>query len=136
MYIGSLALATYQYATGNGLLQKQTYGNGDSVTYTYNYDPLGRMVSCRVKEGTVVILTIHWQYDDAGRVKVQEWQMGESSYRETYTYSETDGSLVSITHDGGSAPEFTYTYDSLQRMTGVSTDKYTHSYTYRDIENM
>ena len=181
--IGSLTLASYQYGAGNGLLQKQVYGNGDYVTftyddlqriikttysdgrvlnytytgdgqvymvtdnagttaatgddlhYTYSYDTLGRVVSCRVREGSTVILTICWQYDDCGRVQVQEWQMGTGSYRETYTYSETDGSLAGITYDSDTTTEFSFSYDSLQRLTSVATDTYTRSYTYRDIEN-
>ena len=32
--VGTKALATYTYGSGNGLLQKQSFANGDSISFT------------------------------------------------------------------------------------------------------
>ena len=43
IYVGNISLASYSYAGADGLLQELSYGNGNSVQYTY--DELGR-VAC------------------------------------------------------------------------------------------
>lgn len=177
--VGGISLASYEYAAKNGNLTKQTYGNGDSVsfvydnlgrvikstyssgrtldytytgdgqlysivdnhatsdksddtTYTYTYDTLGRVINCQVCQGIRVLLQVHWEYDDCNRVKSQGWQMGTASYQETFTYSEKDGSLVSIATEGGGNP-LQLAYDPLQRLSSVSNGVFTRAYTYKDI---
>ncbi len=180
--VGGVQLVSYQYGPKNGALQKQTYGNGDSVSfeydnlgritkstyssgrvlrytytgdgqlysitdngsspgnsaddtiYSYTYDTLGRVINCQARRGIQTLLQTHWEYDDCNRVKSQGWQMGTSSYRETYTYSQKDGSLVSIDTEGG-GNTLQFTYDPLQRLATAGNGVYTKNYTYRDISS-
>lgn len=179
--IGGITLAEYTYGAKNGSLQKQTYGNGDYITfeydnlqrttkatyssgrvltytytgdgqlhtitdnnsssttvddivYCYTYDTLGRVIDCQVREGIRVTLQVHWEYDDCNRVKSQGWQMGTSSYKETYTYNATDGSLISISIDD-SGDKLSMSYDTLQRLTQVEANVYSRAYSYTDIND-
>lgn len=179
--IGGITLAEYAYGAKNGSLQKQTYGNGDYITfeydnlqrttkatyssgrvltytytgdgqlhtitdnnsssttvddivYCYTYDTLGRVIDCQVREGIRVTLQVHWEYDDCNRVKSQGWQMGTSSYKETYTYNATDGSLISISIDD-SGDKLSMRYDTLQRLTQVEANVYSRAYSYTDIND-
>lgn len=50
--VGSKSLATYTYGPGNGLLQKQSFANGDSISFTY--DKLGRTKTAVYSDGTVL----------------------------------------------------------------------------------
>ena len=168
--VGSILLASYEYAAKNGNLLEQTYGNGDTVSFTYDhlgrvvestyssgrvlrytytgdgqvysitdnngtsstgddlvyrytYDTLGRVIHCQAQRGIQVLLETHWEYDEYSRVKSQGWQMGTASYKETFAYSEEDGSLVSITTQGGGAT-LSMSYDPLQRL---STEPFANS---------
>ncbi|HIT33990.1 MAG TPA: DNRLRE domain-containing protein, partial [Candidatus Faecousia intestinigallinarum] len=50
--VGNRNLANYSYQPGNGLLSQQTYGNGDSVSLTY--DHLGRVTAETFSDGRTV----------------------------------------------------------------------------------
>ncbi len=179
--VGGILLASYEYAAKNGNLLEQTYGNGDTVSFTYDhlgrvvestyssgrvlrytytgdgqvysitdnngtssagddlvyrytYDTLGRVIHCQAQRGIQVLLETHWEYDEYSRVKSQGWQMGTASYKETFAYSEEDGSLVSITTQGGGAT-LSMSYDPLQRLSTVSNGIYSRNYTYRDLDS-
>ena len=73
---------------------------------------------------------MHWEYDDSSRIKTQAWQMGQQSYSESYTYSTKDGSLTSVSMNGGSLQ---LGYDALSRLSTAGNGVYTRNYTYRDI---
>lgn len=130
---------TYTY-TGDGQIysitdNSATSGNTtDDLTYYYTYDTLGRVINCQLCQGIRVLLQTHLEYDDYNRLKSQGWQMGTASYKESYTYSEKDGTLTSITTDD-STNSLQLAYDSLERLTSVDTDTYERTYTYRDINN-
>ena len=47
--VGNRNLSTNTYASGNGQMTKQTYGNGASITYTY--DILGRVKTATYADG-------------------------------------------------------------------------------------
>ena len=49
--VGSKSLATYTYGPGNGLLQKQSFANGDSISFTY--DKLERTKTAVYSDGTI-----------------------------------------------------------------------------------
>ena len=51
-------------------------------------------------------------------------------YSESYTYSAKDGSLTSVSMNGGSLQ---LGYDALSRLSTASNGVYTRNYTYRDI---
>lgn len=84
-YSGTRTLATYAYANNNGNLTKMTYGNGHSVSYTY--DIFDRVTSM--------------QYNDTG-IEV------------LYTYN-AEGSLAteSLRKKGTVTSVYSYEYDSL-----------------------
>ena len=88
-----LTLASYEYAAMNGLLTKQTYGNGDYVEFTY--DILGRAKTT----------TYYDENENVDRVL-------------TYVYTG-DGQLYSI-HDSKTGFLYLYTYDSIGRLVGSS----------------
>ena len=80
--------------------------------------------------GVEQVLSVYWEYDDSSRIKTQAWQMGQQSYSESYTYSTKDGSLTSVSMNGGSLQ---LGYDALSRLSTASNGVYTRNYTYRDI---
>ena len=128
----------YTY-TGDGQVYSITDNNGtsstgDDLVYRYTYDTLGRVIHCQAQRGIQVLLETHWEYDEYSRVKSQGWQMGTASYKETFAYSEEDGSLVSITTQGGGAT-LSMSYDPLQRLSTVSNGIYSRNYTYRDLDS-
>ena len=178
--VGSRTLATYTYGTGNGLLQKQTYGNGDSVsfdyddlgrtktatysdglvltyvyngegnlhsltetkggnsvTYLYNYDSIGRLINSEKRDGTTSQLHTHQVYNAYNQLKKQSWQVDGDAYSENYTYNSQDGSLntFSVERNGTELAEFTMKYDELRRLSSAESDIFTKNYTYRDLAN-
>jgi RHS repeat-associated protein len=128
----------YTY-TGDGQLYSITDNNAtsdqsDDTAYFYTYDTLGRIVNCQVQQGIQTLLQVHWEYDDFSRVKSQGWQMGASSYKETFSYSEKDGTLTGIATEGG-GNSLHLAYDPLQRLASVSNNIYTRAYTYKDVSS-
>ena len=88
--VGDILLSSYEYGAGNGLLQKQTYGNNASVSYTY--DNLGRIQKVSYSSGR----NLHYTYTGNGQV-----------------YSITDDNGTSASTDDLACY---YTYDSLGRV--------------------
>ena len=67
--VGNRNLGTYNYNTVTGVLNSQTYGNGDTVTYTY--DNLGRVKTTTYSDG----LTIYYAYSGEGDLySVTSWK--------------------------------------------------------------
>lgn len=170
--VGTQTLATYQYGANNGLLLKQTYGNGVYVTFTY--DNLGRVKMARYSDGGIVLyyytgdgqlscvaenkatyyyfydvtgqliasekrdnsgkmlLRVDLQYNDAGQLVGQTWNIEGTVYSESYTYAE-DGTLSSMTTATGQTLQMTY--DDLQRLTSVASNLYTKNYTYKNLSD-
>ena len=134
-YSGGRTL-TYAY-NGDGQLYSirddaGTETAADDVTYFYTYDSLKRAIACRICRGIERVLSVRWEYDDSSRIKTQAWQMGQQSYSESYTYSTKDGSLTSVSMNGGSLQ---LGYDALSRLSTASNGVYTRNYTYRDISS-
>lgn len=132
-YSGGRTL-TYAY-NGDGQLYSirddaGTETAADDVTYFYTYDSLKRAIACRICRGIEQVLSVRWEYDDSSRIKTQAWQMGQQSYSESYTYSTKDGSLTSVSMNGGSLQ---LGYDALSRLSTASNGVYTRNYTYRGI---
>ncbi len=126
----------YTY-TGDGQLysiidNNATNDKSDDTVSSYTYDTLGRIINCQMRRGILVLLQVHWEYDDCNRVKSQGWQMETAGYKETFTYSEKDGSLVRIATEGD-GNSLQLTYDPLQRLSSVSNGVFTRSYAYQDI---
>ena len=101
--VGAKSLATYTYGPGNGLLQKQSFANGDSISFTY--DKLGRTKTAVYSDGTVLT----YVYNGEGSLhSLTETKDGSST---TYLYNydslgrlinsekQVDGSSVIHAHD-------------------------------------
>lgn len=88
--VGGIPLARYEYAAKNGNLTNQSYGNGDSVSFTY--DNLGRVVTSTYSSGR----TLDYTYTGDGQL-----------------YSIVDNGATS---DESDDTTYTYTYDTLGRV--------------------
>lgn len=83
-------------------------------TYLYQYDTLGRLLSCQRLDGNQSVIRTWQHFDEHNRVDEAAWQTGTGSYSEEYAYSDEDGSLVTVTGDNSYAQRLTY--DSLSRL--------------------
>ena len=168
--VGSRQLASYDYGPRNGKLRSMTYGNTDTVSYSYDilgrvteerwkdklkyqyvyssdgylakkldvttgkavnyeYDSLGRLIhSYQIDNGTIQQRTEHL-YDSENRLTSQSWQLGTSFYKESFRYSETDGSLTYVSGVGFN--DYAFSYDALKRMSSKFNWIYRQNYTYR-----
>ena len=126
---GRVLLYTYN---GEGRLYSVTETLGeDVVTYIYNYDTIGRLISSEKKAGTTSLLHTHQSYDAYNRLVGQSWKLGNSTYSESYTYNDVDNSISTFTAGNGETIELTY--DLLRRLSLVDTGQYEKYYTYREI---
>ena len=100
--VGSQNLATYNYGTQNNNLKTMTYGNGASVTYSY---------------------------DNLDRVTQETWTSGANTRRYQYVYN-TEGQL-SKKLDTDTLKAVNYEYDSLGRLihSSQTTDNTINQYT-------
>ena len=171
--VGSRTLARYKYAIGNGNLTEQTYGNGASVSFTYDnrdrvttrtasdgktrtyrynedsrlssvtdsdgrtiqylYDGLDRLTKCTVLQDGKEILSTGQSYNLSGQVTKQSWTIDGKTYSQEYTYQTASGSLpegLLTSMTTGSGEMLTFSYDSLGRLTGVSSGKTSQKYQY------
>ena len=170
----NIKLVEYEYGANNGPLVKQTYGNTDSVSYTYDnlgrvktatysdgreltytytgdgllhsikdgklnvtylyvYDTIGRLINSSKTNSSGILLLTQQEYNASNQLAGQSWQMGDTSYSESYTYNAADGSLNTMTTATGQTVNFGY--DKLRRLLWVSNGLYTYSYTYRDLSD-
>ena len=130
--VGSKTIATYQYASGNGALLKQTFANGDTVTFTYDY--LGRIRTETLDDGRVVTYT----YNGEGQLYSVTETSGDSPAAYYYTY-DSNSRLVSSekrSDTGESLMRVHLYYDAAGQLVGqvwnIDGTEYTEGYTYRD----
>ena len=90
MSVGNKSLASYTYGSSNGQLQQTSYGNGDSVSYSY---------------------------DNLERVS-QVYYNGSSTAALEYSY--TGAGTLGALKDNASNRTYSYTYDSLNRLTSMT----------------
>ena len=122
---------TYTY-NGEGHLYSVTETLGeDVVTYLYNYDTIGRLISSEKKAGTTSLLRTHQSYDAYNRLIGQSWKLGSTTYSESYTYNDVDNSISTFT--AGNGETIGLTYDLLRRLSSVDAGLYEKDYTYREI---
>ena len=121
--------AKYQYfynAEGD-LAKKLDVTTGKAVNY--EYDSLGRLIhSYQTDNGTIQQRTEHL-YDSENRLVSQSWQLGDTLYKEAFTYSTADGSLTKV--DGTGFTTYSFAYDSLKRLSSRYNWIYRQNYTYR-----
>ena len=168
--VGSRELASYDYGSQNGNLRSMTYGNGTTVSYTYDvfdrvteekwgntlkyqyfynaegdlakkldvttgkavnyeYDSLGRLIHSYQTDNDVVQQRTEHLYDTENRLTSQSWQLGDTLYKEAFTYSTADGSLTKV--DGTGFTTYSFAYDSLKRLSSRYNWIYRQNYTYR-----
>ena len=142
-------IVTIEHRTKNGTLNyTEVYvydGNGNTgrckvmdgsgnVTddYRYEYDSLGRIIrSSQVSDGETVLRTEHI-YDADNRLTNQSYQLGASSFSESYEYNKNDGSMKSM--DTANGDTLSFTYDAIKRLESVAAgSRYTKTYGYRTI---
>jgi YD repeat-containing protein len=102
---------------------------GESLKkYTYTYDAAGNRSSCLERD----ILTT-WEYDDLGRVTVQNEAVGTPEQKTTrYAYTPS-GELHTKTKPDGL--QLTYEYDPLNRLSQLTSSDGTIHYTYEYDQN-
>ena len=112
--VGNITLATYSYAANGGLLQSMTYGNGDSVAYSY--DALARVENVYYNGDIDPALT----YDYAANGGLGSLTDYENDRRYVYSYDGLDR-LISMTETfGGDAVQvFHADYDDANRVSAT-----------------
>ena len=91
MAVGTRSLMTYLYGANNGLLEKQTYANGDSVSFAY--DHLGRTTETSTSDGD----TYTYRYTGDGQLHEMTDQAENITYRYGY---DTLGRLITTSQAG------------------------------------
>ena len=143
-YTTPIDLATYEYEgnVNNGRLAKMTYGNGDSVSYTYDAFDRQRTAAYNDVDRTTHerknVATYHYDYSSDNALTRQYATGSDGKITEQYSYqydslgrlihsrqSTADGSLIQLTQ---------HMYDDANRMTSQTwqfgTDLYRQQYTY------
>ena len=106
----------YRY-NAEGSLAELDYGEGDAAptaTYRLEYDSLGRLIRSQQRDGNTVTQRTEQLYDTANRLSAQGWTIGGTSYRESYAYDASDGSLTTLNTAVGT--KIGYNYDALKRL--------------------
>ena len=122
---------TYTYNGEGSLHSVAETGGNTNVVYLYTYDSIGRLIASQKLENNSCVLRTNQTYDINNQLVGQSWQMGSTSYSNTYTYNTDDGSLNTMTTGVGDT--LTMHYDALRRLSAVTGSPFTRGYTYRDI---
>lgn len=135
--VGDILLASYEYGAGNGLLQKQTYGNNASVSYTY--DKLGRILKASYSSGR----SLRYTYTGDGQVCSIADDNGTSANTDDlvcyYTYDSL-GRVVDSRMCRGiqTLLQSHLTYDDSSRISTqawqMGSQSYQESYTYNETD--
>ena len=143
-YTTPIDLATYEYEGNvyNGRLAKMAYGNGDSVSYTYDAFDRQRTAAYNDVDRTTHerknVATYHYDYSSDNALTRQYATGSDGKITEQYSYqydslgrlihsrqSTADGSLIQLTQ---------HMYDNANRMTSQTwqfgTGLYRQQYTY------
>ena len=133
-YTTPIGLATYEYEgnVNNGRLATMAYGNGDSVSYTY--DAFDRQRTAAYNDGT----TYHYDYSGDNDLARQYVTDGSGAVTEQYSYQyDSLGRLIHSRQStgGGTLVQLTqHMYDNANRLTSQSWqfggDTFRQSYTY------
>ena len=136
-YTTPITLASYTYEGNvyNGRLATMTYGNDDSVSYTY--DAFDRQRTAAYNDGT----TYHYDYSSDNAL-TRQYATGSDGITEQYSYqydslgrlihsrqSTADGALIQVTQ---------HMYDAANRMTSQTwqfgTGLYHQQYSYTGVK--
>ena len=121
---------TYRYNEDSRL---SSVTDSDGRTIQYLYDGLDRLTKCTVLQDGKEILSTGQSYNLSGQVTKQSWTIDGKTYSQEYTYQTASGSLpegLLTSMTTGSGEKLTFSYDSLGRLTGVSSEKASQTYKY------
>ena len=132
----TLASYTYEGNVNNGRLTTMTYGNGDSVSYTY--DAFDRQRTAAYNDGT----TYHYDYSGDNDLARQYVTDGSGAVTEQYSYQyDSLGRLIhsrQSTANGALIQSTQHMYDAANRMTSQSwqfgTGLYRQQYSYTGVK--
>ena len=132
----TLASYTYEGNVNNGRLATMTYGNGDSVSYTY--DAFDRQRTAAYNDGT----TYHYDYNGDNDLTRQYATDGDGKVTEQYSYQyDSLGRLIhsrQSTANGALIQSTQHMYDAANRMTSQSwqfgTGLYRQQYSYTGVK--
>ena len=132
----TLASYTYEGNVNNGRLATMTYGNGDSVSYTY--DAFDRQRTATYNDGT----TYHYDYSSDNALTRQYATDGDGKVTEQYSYQyDSLGRLIhsrQSTANGALIQSTQHMYDAANRMTSQSwqfgTGLYRQQYSYTGVK--
>ena len=137
-YTSPVTLASYTYEgnVNNGRLATMTYGNGDSVSYTY--DAFDRQRTAAYNDGT----TYHYDYNGDNDLTRQYATDGDGKVTEQYSYQyDSLGRLIhsrQSTANGALIQSTQHMYDAANRMTSQSwqfgTGLYRQQYSYTGVK--
>ena len=136
-YTAPITLATYEYEGNvyNGRLAKMAYGNGDSVSYTY--DAFDRQRTAAYNGGT----TYHYDYSSDNAL-TRQYATDSSGITEQYSYQyDSLGRLIhsrQSTGTGALIQSTQHMYDAANRMTSQTwqfgTGLYHQQYSYTGVK--
>ena len=132
----TLASYTYEGNVNNGRLATMAYGNGDSVSYTY--DAFDRQRTAAYNDGT----TYHYDYSGDNDLTRQYVTDGSGAVTEQYSYQyDSLGRLIhsrQSTANGALIQSTQHMYDAANRMTSQSwqfgTGLYRQQYSYTGVK--
>ena len=132
----TLASYTYEGNVNNGRLATMAYGNGDSVSYTY--DAFDRQRTAAYNDGT----TYHYDYSGDNDLARQYVTDGSGAVTEQYSYQyDSLGRLIhsrQSTANGALIQSTQHMYDAANRMTSQSwqfgTGLYRQQYSYTGVK--
>ena len=137
-YTAPVTLASYTYEgnVNNGRLATMAYGNGDSVSYTY--DAFDRQRTAAYNDGT----TYHYDYNGDNDLTRQYATDGDGKVTEQYSYQyDSLGRLIhsrQSTANGALIQSTQHMYDAANRMTSQSwqfgTGLYRQQYSYTGVK--
>ena len=137
-YSSPVTLASYSYdgSVNNGRLTTMAYGNGDSVSYTY--DAFDRQRTAAYNDGT----TYHYDYSSDNDLARQYVTDGSGAVTEQYSYQyDSLGRLIhsrQSTANGALIQSTQHMYDAANRMTSQSwqfgTGLYRQQYSYTGVK--
>ena len=117
----------YFYNAEGDLAKKLDVTTGKAVNY--EYDSLDRLIHSYQTDNDVVQQRTEHLYDTENRLTSQSWQLGNTLYKEAFTYDSDDGSLTKV--DGTGFTAYAFSYDALKRLSSRYSWIYRQDYTYR-----
>ena len=147
-YTAPITLATYEYEGNvyNGRLAKMTYGNGDSVSYTYDAFDRQRTAAYNDVDRTTHeqknVATYHYDYSSDNALTRQYATGSDGKITEQYSYQyDSLGRLIhsrQSTAKGALIQSTQHMYDAANRMTSQTwqfgTGLYHQQYSYTGVK--